>query len=254
MVSESEKHNFEELVSSFLSDRTHTENGIGTYMEKSLHFLLKRFFDPDPAHHEIEYKGFVADIKNDFGITEIQTANIRSLRKKLAVFLEEDAVRVILPVDARRHVVWIDPDTGEARRGAHATAGQNKYKLAAELLYISDLLCSERLSISIVTLETDDFRLLNGRGKEKKIGAKKLDRIPMKLLDMETLSFPEDLLKFIPDGLPEHFTREDFSKKTRLKGRALWGAMKLLEESGTICRVESEGRAYRYSVTDSTIK
>ena len=38
--------------------------GIGTYNEKTLHAVLKNFFEPDSAYHEIPVNNYIADIKN----------------------------------------------------------------------------------------------------------------------------------------------------------------------------------------------
>jgi len=40
----------------------HERTGIGTYMEKRLHIVLKKYMDPDVTHHEFPMLGSVADI------------------------------------------------------------------------------------------------------------------------------------------------------------------------------------------------
>ena len=64
-------------------------NKIGTYKERTLHAVLKKFFEPDESKHEIKYKGYIADIINDNGISEIQTTAFHKMRKKLECFLED---------------------------------------------------------------------------------------------------------------------------------------------------------------------
>ena len=41
----------------------HDRFNIGTYKEKKLHIILKRYFESDPAFHEIPTNGFIADIR-----------------------------------------------------------------------------------------------------------------------------------------------------------------------------------------------
>ena len=61
--------------------------GIGTLGEKTLHAVLKNYFEPNAANHEIKVGGFVADIVNDKGVTEIQTRSFDRLKRKLSTFL-----------------------------------------------------------------------------------------------------------------------------------------------------------------------
>ena len=64
-------------------------NGIGTLKEKTMHAVLKNFYEPDVSHQEIKVDRFVADILRDNEIIEIQTRSFNAMRKKLSVFLEK---------------------------------------------------------------------------------------------------------------------------------------------------------------------
>ena len=68
----------------FSADRI--KNSIGTLSEKTLHAVLKQYFDGDESHHEIKVGSYVADIVNEKGIIEIQTRNFNKLRNKLERF------------------------------------------------------------------------------------------------------------------------------------------------------------------------
>lgn len=52
----------------------HERYNIGTYKEKELHIILKKYFEPDSTYHEIKTNGFIADINRDGVITEIETS------------------------------------------------------------------------------------------------------------------------------------------------------------------------------------
>ena len=47
-------------------------SGIGTLGEKTLHAAVKFYIEPDSACHEVPHLGFVADILNADGVTEIR--------------------------------------------------------------------------------------------------------------------------------------------------------------------------------------
>ena len=61
-------------------------NGIGTLGEKSLHLILKSYYEPLYALHEQKLGRYVADILNEDGVIEIQTRSLSAMRKKLEAF------------------------------------------------------------------------------------------------------------------------------------------------------------------------
>jgi len=229
------------------------EAGIGTYKEKSLHYILKNFFCSDKDFHETSYKGYVADIMKDGYITEIQSSSLSGLKGKLDTFLDENTVRIVFPIIEKRTIIWVDPETGDMKRSRRSVSSENMYTLLKQLIYILDYLRDPALTITAVILHADDYRALNGRGKDRKIGAEKLDCVPTKLVDVRDLVFPDDLIEFVPEELPEVFTRDEFSKATHLRGRALWALLKVMLEMRVIVRLENEGRRYRYSRNMSII-
>lgn len=95
-----------------IAEKNH--GGIGTYNEKTLHAVLKNFFEPDSAYHEIPVDNYIADIKNPDGIIEIQTSGFGTIRDRLEVFLSLSDVTVVYPIAAVKSLVWIDPETGAA--------------------------------------------------------------------------------------------------------------------------------------------
>ena len=61
--------------------------GIGTLSEKTVHAILKNYYEPDEDHQEIPIENYVADIYTDGEIIEIQTAQFNRMREKLHAFL-----------------------------------------------------------------------------------------------------------------------------------------------------------------------
>ena len=70
--------------------------GIGTLNEKTIHTVLKHYYEPDVSHHEIKVGRYYADIYNENGIIEIQTRQFNRLRLKLNEFLNEYRVFSLL--------------------------------------------------------------------------------------------------------------------------------------------------------------
>ena len=69
--------------------------GIGTLSEKTVHAVLKAFYEPDPEHQESPVENFVADILRDGEIIEIQTRGFNKLRRKLDTFLKYYPVTIV---------------------------------------------------------------------------------------------------------------------------------------------------------------
>ena len=245
MLRESDRLAFDNIVHR-MAVEGREEAGIGTYKEKSLHYVLKNFFCSDSNSHEVAYKGYVADIMEDGYITEIQSSSLSGMKGKLDAFLTDNTVRIVFPIIEKRNIVWINTVTGDMKRSPRSVSGDNIYVLLRQLIYIIDYLRDPSLMITVVKLHADDYRLLDGRGKDRKIAATKVDTVPTELVDIADMVFPCDLYDLLPESLPEVFTREEIAKATRLRGRALWAVLKVFEEMRVILKTEPLGRKHRY--------
>lgn len=227
------------------AEQARGQNGIGTLGEKSVHAVLKHYFDPDDAHHEVRFHGYVADVKNEQGFVEIQTRGFYRLQKKLEVFLQEAPVTVVYPVAAERWVVWIDED-GTAEPKRKVTRKPTAASVLPELYNLRSLLDNPRLRFCVVLMEVEDYRLKDGYGPEKKKRATKFDRYPVALLDELWLSAPEDYLRLVPENLENGFTAKEYAKAVKLPARQASAAMNVLFSLGVLERVGKVGNAYLY--------
>lgn len=223
----------------------HVRQGIGTLGEKTLHAVVKRYFDPDEEHHEIKAGRFVADVRNEAGFVEIQTRQFFRLRKKLEYFLTQAPVTVVYPVPAKKWVVWLDPD-GAAGPRRKSPKRPTACQVLPELYGIKDLLSLEGLSFCVLLLEAEDYRFRNGYGPEGKRGASRFERLPVDLLEEVWLKCPEDYAQLIPDTLPEKFTAKEFGKAARLTSKEAGVAINVLFTVGAVERVGKTGNAYLY--------
>ena len=222
------------------------EGGIGTLSEKSLHKILKFYFEPRGACHEIPVSGVIADIKNEQGITEIQTGSFERIREKLVRLLPEYHVNVVYPVITDRRLIWLDPETGELTVPKKSPKHGRPSHVLVELYHISDLLADENLTVTAVFLTADEYRYLDGRGPTRTKGATKLQVIPNEITGLAVISSVEELASLLPDSLPDEFTRKEFDRATGLRGRNAFYAIKCLTDRRIIERAGSRGRAYLY--------
>ena len=104
---------FEQICAAVVSENRR-DGGIGTLGEKSIHAVLKYYFDENPDTHEQSVGDSVADIVGADGVIEIQTRMFQRLNRKLDALLPVCPVTVVYPVVRRKRLIWIDPQTGEA--------------------------------------------------------------------------------------------------------------------------------------------
>ncbi len=70
-------------------------HGFGTLQEKTVHAVMKLYYEPDEDYHEVPIEGYIADIYTGERIIEIQNGNFNRLRPKLAAFLPLYPVTVV---------------------------------------------------------------------------------------------------------------------------------------------------------------
>ena len=132
---ESDKLRFELCIrENILSERRDGEN-IGTYKEKRLHQILKKFIEEDETMHERAIGPYVADVLRENEIFEIQTGSFYPMKEKIKYYLVETdySINIIRPLPYIKWCIWIDPDSGEIRSGRKSSK-----RLCQRMLCVTD--------------------------------------------------------------------------------------------------------------------
>ena len=227
---------------------------IGTLAEKTLHAALKFYIEPDPAYHEVPYLGFVADVRNERGVFEIQTRSFDRLRRKLDVFLAAGPVTLVCPLPHVKYLYWLDGETGEVSRRRKSPLTGQPWHLFRELDRIREQLGHPHLTLLILLLDLDEYRNLDGWSRDRKRGSSRLERIPLALHREVWLREKEDWLQLIPPGLPPEFTRAQLQKAGRLSERQAAAGLRVLTGRGLIEVCGKQGRAYLYRLLEQKNK
>lgn len=220
--------------------------GIGTLSEKTLHIILKNYYQPDEDKQEIPIEGYVADIFTGTEVIEIQTGQFNRMREKLKAFLPLYPVTIVYPISNERFLRWIDVETGEISKGRKSPKKENPYIIFPELYKIKAFLKNPNLRIKIAVLDMEEYKLLNGWGEQKKNNASKFDRIPLRLVREYDVERVEDYLQFLPIDLPEQFTVKELAKKVKCTEKQASVTMNILHEMEVVMRVGKKGNAYVY--------
>lgn len=225
-------------------------SGIGTLKEKTIHAVLKNYFEPRRECQEIRVNGYVADICSEQGIIEIQTRNFNALRSKLTVFLKEGPVTVIYPIPHVKWLRWINEETGETTDRRKSPKKGTPYMAFFELYKIKEFLLHPNLNLCLVLLDMEEYRFLNGWSMDKKRGSSRFDQIPIGLAEEVWIKNQEDYKKLIPDMQENEFISKDFKKASGLSLSAAQTALNILNYIGVIERIGKRGRAYCYQIKE----
>ena len=228
--------------------KDHVRDGIGTLSEKTVHAVLKYYYEPDSSHHEIPLEKSVADIFTGDEVIEIQTRALYRLKPKLDKFLPLYPVTVVHPIAYDKWVCWINEETGEIMQKRKSPKKGNPYLAFKELYTIRDYLQNPNLHIRIVLMDMEEYRILNGWSKDKKRGGERFDRLPLRLEDEVVLDSARDYLQLLPLELAEEFTSADFAKLVKIPRQLAGTVLLVLWQLGLVERVGKVGNRYLYRV------
>ncbi len=223
---------------------------IGTYGEKTVHAVVKNYYQPNEAHQEIPIETYVADIFKDGEVIEIQTRQFYRLKGKLACFLPRYKVKVVYPIPRQKQVIWIDLDSGALSKPRKAPKKGTPYDAFKELYQIREFLDHPNLTITLLLMDMEEYKLLNGWSKDKKRGSERFDRIPTALVEEIDLTCKQDYLQFVPYELPEQFLVKEYAKAAHISPRLAGYAIQVLAGLGVVEHVGNAGRAYLYQVKE----
>ena len=246
---------------------------IGTLREKRLHAAVKLYLCPDEACHERpvadllpeegsggKARRMVADILTEGHIFEVQTGGFFPLKPKVEWYLTHTpcTVTVVHPIPAVKYLSWIDPADGSIL-SRHKSPKRGRVRdVAKELYWLSDFIGNPRLSVRLLLLEVEEYRLADGWSRDGKRGSNRYERFPTELLGDVTLTAPEDYARyFLPDALTSPdgegsypiFTAASYAKATGIRGKATYSTLHLLERLGLVEETEEKvGRSRGYRV------
>lgn len=224
--------------------------GIGTLAEKSLHAILKNYYEPNEDRQEIPIENYVADIFADGEIIEIQTRQFDKMRGKLAAFLPLYPVTIVYPIPHEKWLIWIDEESGSLSKKRKSPRKGNPYLVFPELYKIKAYLKDPNLRLRLVLLDVEEYKLLNGWSKDRKKGASRYDRIPTELVREIALDCPQDFLQFVPFELEGAFTSKEFAAAARIPLSLAQTVLNILYHVEAVARVGKRGRLYLYEAKE----
>lgn len=228
-------------------NRDREKNGIGTLSEKTLHAVLKHYFEPNVIFHEIKINNYVADIANNEEIIEIQTRGFNKLRNKLECFLKDHKVMVVYPIPSTKWLAWIDDETGKTTKKRRSPRKGKPCDAFFELYKIKSFLSHKNFSLCIIMIDVEEYRNLDGWSKDKKKGSSRYERIPVEIVEEIYIYDIEDYIALMPSELPNDFTAKDFKKASGINLSNAQTALNILNYIGAVKRIGKKGNSYIYN-------
>ena len=223
--------------------------GIGMQQEKLVHAVLKDYFCPDRACQEVKLFGCIADCFDGERVTEVQTSGFYRMRDKLDRFLSAYPVTIVHPIASVKHITWIDPETGELGRRSRSPVPGTIYDAVRELGGIRPFLGTKGLTIRLVLLDIEEYRVKDGWDRSGKRGSHRFDRVPSALLGETVLTDAASYSVFLPKDLPETFTSADVQNLSGCRRRNVSYSylLSILTGLGVTEKLpEKRGRAFLY--------
>ncbi len=224
-------------------------NSIGTLSEKSIHAVLKEYYEPSDINKEIKVGSFYADIVGKDGIIEIQSHQLFKLQKKLDIFLDYSPVTVVHPIACETVITWLD-EKGKAIRTRKSPYKGNIYDAIFELYSIKYTLDNPNLRIIIPVIKVRDYRILS-ISKRRRSKYTKGDKIPFDIEEELILSCPNDYRVFIPNGLKSEFCSDDFARSARVSLECSRLCLNILNYLGLVEKIGKQGKKYIYKVNEA---
>jgi len=218
---------------------------IGTLNEKPLHAALKRVIAEPGDRFEVRVGRFVVDVLRGSQIIEIQTGATSVLRRKLTELLGRHAVRLVIPLAARKDILRID------NAGALVTKRRSPKRLGIldafdALVALRTLLGDPNFSIEVLLIHEEEVRRPRApRGRRRKDWEVDERRL-VEVLDRISFDHPGDYLAAIPATVSEPFTTADLADALGRSRRHAQLIAYCLREIGSIRAVDRTREGYHY--------
>lgn len=245
----SENKRFTKAVEHAQSRERGMHGSVGTQNEKLIHAALKNYYAPYADEQEIKIGSFFADAVSENGIFEIQTKSLYRLVPKLRTFLEFTRVNVVHPVISESQTLFINSDSGEVVSQSVPRKTRSWLDVFEELYSLRELLQNENLTIIIVKLKIEKRVYFKGEkipDLRSKSARKKcvIEKYPLELIEEIRLENPRNYQRFLPDNLPESFTKAELSKAAKESKNSL--RTEVLRAAGIIEKIGKTGNSFIY--------
>ena len=215
---------------------------IGTLREQHLHASLKEWYREPDDLVEVELAGFVIDLVRGDELIEIQTRNFSQMRRKLDRLLDGRRVRLVHPISSTKWIRKVD------KRGRQTSRRRSPKKgivadVCSELVSFPTLLSHPNLTLEVVMVEEEEVRRPETQAERRKRrwsnGWTIEERRLVSVEELHRFDDPDDLLRVLPDGLPDPFTTAEIANGLKRSRHLAQEVAYCLREAGVLISLRS---------------
>jgi len=221
-------------------------NNIGTLHESSLHSSLKLWYKKAEDQLEVPLENFVIDIVREDLLIEIQTKNFSTIKKKLVTLLKNHRVLLIHPIVKDKWIINVDQQTNKIISKRLSSSHQSYLDIFEELIRIPDLISNPNLTIELVLVQIEEFRVNDGKGSWRRKGWSIYDKRLVSVLEKKVFCSPIDFLLLKPSKLKPPFTNAELAHSLEKPLRLAQKMSYCLRKMGIIKVVGKSGRAFLF--------
>jgi hypothetical protein len=223
-----------------------TSSGIGTLRETHLHSALKQWYAEPGDRFEVPIGRFVVDIVRGDQLIEIQTSGFSAMKPKLDALLDEHRVRIVHPI-ARDKWILRAPHDGRPSSRRKSPKSGDLHDVFGELVSFPWLLDHPNFSLEILLTQEEELKRFDGNTNWRRKGWAVVERRLLAVSDRVLIGQPADLMRLVPDELPEPFTTADLAASIGRPRRVAQQMAYCLRETGLVEVAGKLGNTILYS-------
>jgi hypothetical protein len=194
-------------------------------METTLHRQLKTLYAGSESQCEVRVDSFRVDALQGERLIEVQHASLAALRSKLYRLLEAGhEVLVVKPIVHRKLIVRMDKRRKKELGRRYSPKRGGTLDIFSELVYLARLFPHPRLAIEVPLVEIEEWRCAARQRRFRGKAHTTIDQRLTGIVSSHRLTTRDDLLRFLPTGLPQPFHTADLAQHLDV---ARWLAQKM---------------------------
>ena len=220
-----------------------TFNNIGKLNESSLHSTLKFWYKKSEDQLEVPIENFIVDVVRDDLLIEIQTKNFSTIKKKLETLLKNHRVLLIHPIVKDKWIINICQQSNKIIRKRLSPKHRSYLDIFEELIRIPDLVSNPNLTIELLLVQIEEFRINDGKGSWRRKGWSIYDKRLVNVLEKKVFCSPIDFLMLKPSKLKPPFTNAELAYSLEKPLRLAQKMSYCLRKMGIIKVIGKSGRS-----------
>ena len=226
-----------------------TSLSVGVLNEGPLHASLKDWYRRPGDRVEQPLEGFVIDLVRDDVLIEIQTGGFSAMRKKFDHLLDRYPIRLVHPIASEKWVVKIDSRGGNLSRRKSPKRGIAA-DACSELVSFPSLLSHPNFTLEVVMVQLDEIRSEDAKKGWRRGGWVIDERRLVEVVEHIVLDEPHDLIKLLPEQLPDPFTTGDLAQALGRPRRMAQEVAYCLKTAGAVDTAGRDRDGFHYRILE----